>query len=478
MGPRIGLRALLATTMTTLILLLTRPSHGFVQQQRRGHHGRVALRQPHLETPRREAAVGGREGDGEDLDNLSFVSSSPAGQCSRRNYLAASVLATAAGLMIPPEPAAAAYTAAVRPTAYRVDSTIPPSLLPVTDKQKKAILSSLGRGFGTDKEAVFIDKINLNNMLNKAVFGSINAVSTLTNPKVKDSGPGYASFVCVGLPSQASTRDTDLAVQLLDPIVNVKQRASLSTAIGFAGFPYSSQAKLKGYQKGDVSLDELESVLSQAGVEAETWGLYKPLLEWAKQSDLDLLALAPERADAETARSKGLQFVEAERRSAYVVDPEGFIALPQDPRFKVYADRSLLKDFVPRNDKESPGSLFAERILVHEAGATAAAQYATSRPDSLVVLVAPMQDMRYLGGMNGRIPRIYRKLRPEDSKVTDKAVTTILLNPTARDTLSRTNYLRLEIGTSPEFLEYQTKVADYLWFSSSPKVNQLPRLMN
>jgi hypothetical protein len=213
-------------------------------------------------------------------------------------------------------------------------------------------------------------------------------------------------------------------------------------------------------------------------VDAETWGLYKPLLEWGKRSELDLLALAPEKEDAETARAKGLQYVDAERRSSYVVDPDGFIALPQDPRFKIYADRALLKDFVPRNDKESPGSLFAERILVHEAGATVAAQYATSRPDSLVVLVAPMQDMRYMGGMNGRIPRIYRKLRPEDSKVTDKAVTTILLNPTARDTLSRTNYLRLEIGTSPEFLDYQTKLADYLWFSSSPKVNQLPRLMN
>ena len=172
MGPRIGLRALLAAMTTTTLLLLTRPSHGFVQQQQqRGHHGRFALRQPHRDATWRNAAVGGRDGDGEDLDNLSFVSPSPAGQCSRRNYLAASVLAAATGLMIPPEPAAAAYTAAVRPTAYRVDSTIPPSLLPVMDKQKKAILSALGRGFGTDKEAVFIDKINLNNMLNRRFLG-------------------------------------------------------------------------------------------------------------------------------------------------------------------------------------------------------------------------------------------------------------------------------------------------------------------
>jgi hypothetical protein len=54
----------------------------------------------------------------------------------------------------------------------------------------------------------------------------------------------------------------------------------------------------------------------------------------------------------------------------------------------------------------------------------------------------------------------------------------VLLNPTAAETLSESNYLRLEIGTSPDTLEYQTKVADYLWFSSSPKVNMVHRMMN
>ena len=54
----------------------------------------------------------------------------------------------------------------------------------------------------------------------------------------------------------------------------------------------------------------------------------------------------------------------------------------------------------------------------------------------------------------------------------------VLLNPTAAETLSESNYLRLEIGTGPENLAYQTKVADYLWFSSSPKVNMVHRMMN
>jgi hypothetical protein len=36
----------------------------------------------------------------------------------------------------------------------------------------------------------------------------------------------------------------------------------------------------------------------------------------------------------------------------------------------------------------------------------------------------------------------------------------------------------LEIGTGPRTLEFQTKVADYLWFSSMPKVNLVTRLMD
>ena len=62
--------------------------------------------------------------------------------------------------------------------------------------------------------------------------------------------------------------------------------------------------------------------------------------------------------------------------------------------------------------------------------------------------------------------------------VDDDAVTTILINPSAQKTLSQSKFLRLEIGTGPSTIEYQTKVADYLWFSSIPKVNLLPRLMN
>ena len=127
--------------------------------------------------------------------------------------------------------------------------------------------------------------------------------------------------------------------------------------------------------------------------------------------------------------------------------------------------------------KSPSANFFAERILVHEAAATTVSRWATSRPDSLVVTVAPIPDVRFFWGMNGRVPRICKFLNPE-TLVTDEAVTTILLNPSAKETLSESRWLRLEIGTAPNNWEYQTKVADYLWFSSSPKVNMIPRMMN
>ena len=84
---------------------------------------------------------------------------------------------------------------------------------------------------------------------------------------------------------------------------------------------------------------------------------------------------------------------------------------------------------------------------------------------------------RFLEGINGRVPRVSRALDPA-SLVDAEAVATILLNPSARETLSESRWPRLEIGTAPNNWTYQTKVADYLWFSSMPKVNMLPRMMN
>jgi Haem-binding uptake, Tiki superfamily, ChaN len=377
------------------------------------------------------------------------------------------------------DPSSSSYKPARRPTAYRVDSTIPPTLLPIKSAGKeKKVLEALGRGSGTEKDAIVVDTVNLNNMLNKAVFGTVDAVESLSGRRKDESrvGPDYSSFVCLGVPSKTTSDDIDLALSLLSTILQPRKSSQMATALGLAVYPYSTQPSLDAYVEGTKTEEAIATDLAQAGVPEETTRLYVPLLRMAKSNGLKLLALAPEVDDVKVTRSRGLQNVDPDRRAAYVVDPEGFVAVPNDPKYQLYTDRSLFKDFEPVDSKDTIGNFFAERILVHEAAATAMASYAMKNPESLVAMVAPTPDLRFLGGMNGRIPRVCRAVNA-NSKVTDNAVTTILLNPTAEETLSRTRYLRLEIGTGPDTLPYQTKVADYLWFSAMPKVNMIPRLM-
>eukprot|EP00534_Pseudo-nitzschia_fraudulenta_P011253 CAMPEP_0201221194 /NCGR_PEP_ID=MMETSP0851-20130426/191981_1 /ASSEMBLY_ACC=CAM_ASM_000631 /TAXON_ID=183588 /ORGANISM="Pseudo-nitzschia fraudulenta, Strain WWA7" /LENGTH=482 /DNA_ID=CAMNT_0047510933 /DNA_START=57 /DNA_END=1505 /DNA_ORIENTATION=+ len=420
-------------------------------------------------------------------------------ELSRRNVcrsMVGTVATLSGGLLAGPDPALAmkedenGYVAAVRPTAYRVDSTQPPTLLPLTSARiEKNTLGQLGRGSGTDKEEIKVDTLNLNNFMNKLVFGSIDFVTQLAS-ETKDeskSGPGYASFICLGMPAATATKDVDLATSLLNSMLQGRDN-KLATALGLSFCPMSVQPALDAYAKsGNESM--LQSAMKEAGLTSDTIDLYMPLIRSAKDKSLAFLAMYPEIVDVKAARATGLGSVDFERRQSYVIDPQGFISATQGPKYKLYTDRSLLKDFAPANADDNVKGFFAERIFVHETAASVAAKYAVDKPESLVTIVASTSDVRYLQGINGRIPRVYGSLVKQNNangansqtvtnKVSENAVTTILLNPTAAETLSAGRFLRLEIGTGPETLDYQAKVADYLWFSSSPKVNLIPRLMN
>ena len=479
-----GKQTVLVVFAVALTLLQTKPCIGFQLTQEQ-HRPMVVV----------SAASENEEVDSEN-DRLSGSSNV---ELSRRDACC-SAIGTAAtvtcGLFAGADPALAVkpdengYVPAVRPTAYRVDSTQPPTLLPlISARKEKGTLLELGRGSGTDKEEIKIDTVNLNNFMNKAVFGSIDAVSKLLSETKDESkiGPGYASFICLGVPSTTTTKDIDLATSLLNSMLQERNN-KLSTALGLSFCPMSVQPALDAYIKSGND-SALRSAMKEAGVTSGTVDLYMPLIRFAKEMSLDFLALSPEYGDIEAARTNGLAAVDIKRRQSYVPDAQGFISMTQDPRYKLYTDRSLLKEFAPTKGDDSVKGFFAERIFVHETAASVVAKYAVDKPESLVTILAPTPDVRYLQGINGRIPRVYGSLVKQNNenganpqtvtnKVSDNAVTTILLNPTAAETLSAGRFLRLEIGTGPETLDYQAKVADYLWFSSSPKVNLIPRMMN
>ena len=376
-------------------------------------------------------------------DDLSHANSISELEISRRQAISLGVTSVTSVVVSASQEAAATddvYHPAKRSTAYIVDSTIPPTLIPLNAREESKILASLGRGSGTNKDAIADDSVNLNNILNKAVFGTINAISDLvaiTGREETKSGPGYASFVCLGLPQVTRPVDIDLAVGLLTPLIEARKSIKGETAMGLAFAPLSTQPALDAFLQDGNEAALLEA-MTDAGVTETTVLLYTPLLQLAKSQNLKVLALAPQVEDADIARKQGLQSVNTGRHAQYVVDTEGFIALTQDPKFKLYTDRSLLEDFDPVDNKDLQGNFFAQRILAHEAAATALAKYAVSRPDSFVALLAPTPDLRFLGGINGRIPRVCEYLNKESNKVTNDAVTTILLNPTAKVRLYKT----------------------------------------
>ena len=453
---------------------------------------------------------------------------SPIMTISRRSVLIQSAAASVAALGTLPQSASALppiasfsgrvstksnggiYVPAKRCTAYLVDSTIPPSLIPYRASREAAILKGLGMGMGTPKGPIIEDDINLNNVMNRAVYGTFDAVKgavegvmgTGDTTSIR-SGPNYQSFVFLGAnfddadtasPDKmagATNADAALAVDLLTDICRPRERNG-NTAIGMAFAPRSGQDTFDYYllTKSASSLEEYDlerkvvETLTALGANEELAERHLPIMKFAKKRGCALLALAPELSDLAIVQKSGLQSLDPTRREAYVADAQGFIALTQEPRFKLYTDKSLLKDFTASSSagddasmKSEQGNFFAERILVHEACATTISRWATSRPNSLVVTIAPICDVRFLGGINARVPRICEHLNP-NSLVDDEAVTTILLNPNAQETLSESKWPRLEIGTAPNNWTYQSKVADYLWFSSMPKVSMLPRMMN
>ncbi len=401
---------------------------------------------------------------------------------------------------------------AKRATAYLVDSTIPPTLVPFKAQREAAILKGLGNGSGTQKTPFIEEGVTLNNMMNKGVFGTIDFIKSATSGIVGDGDgsdnndenvnlnddtnnsrdeskkkkqQGYdATFVFLGLDyNNDSGEDTQLAIDLISDIT--KPRRGLDTAIALSFVPISLQKALNEYimssDNNNQASEDIVKILINDGQVPQNIALNQlPILKYAKSKQLKLIASSPEPSDVQTVRTQGLQNVDPERRGSYVSDAQGFIEWTQQPKNKLYTERSLLKDWVALDEKETtPGGFFAEKILIHETIATRMANYAflDGKKGSLVINISSIPDVRFLGGPNGRIARICKAIKP-NTVVDDEAVTTILINPSAEETLSQSRFLRLEIGTAPSNLAYQTKVADYLWFSTIPKVNMLPRMMN
>ncbi|CAM9762629.1 unnamed protein product, partial [Choristocarpus tenellus] len=116
-------------------------------------------------------------------------------------------------------------------------------------------------------------------------------------------------------------------------------------------------------------------------------------------------------------------------------------------------------------------NFFSARIFGDEGVASAAVSYFTENNSTPLLVLQREDHVKYGFGASARAERIAENLGGAIS------VKTVMLNPTSVDSFSMTTSLRLALEYADDL--YAGKpFADYFWFTKSPKVNLIPRMLN
>jgi hypothetical protein len=202
----------------------------------------VAFRRFQVEETRNELldCFHPENGDTKILSTTRFIQQNSDSQ-SRRDALLSLILSSyATPTAVAAINGGSEYTPAKRATAYFVDSTIPPTLVPYSKPREAAILKSLGNGYGTIKDLSLLDTaVNLNNIMNKTISGIYGQLFSSKNT----GQPLDSSFVFFGM-DYASSDDVQLSIDLIKEIIKPRIRdLSSNTALGLSWAPQSTQSK-------------------------------------------------------------------------------------------------------------------------------------------------------------------------------------------------------------------------------------------
>lgn len=166
----------------------------------------------------------------------------------------------------------------------------------------------------------------------------------------------------------------------------------------------------------------------------------------------------------------------------------GFLQSVLAEGFKRYSDSVITSRFEEvSSDRRftSVENYFSYRILQQEYIATLVARrFADASKEQgrsskeLVILLAPESDIKFGLGVEERVKRSLNRVRADSPPSSSSSrVYSVLLNPSATDSLSDTAQLRLVLAYGP-LLRYQRPLADFLWFSEYPPVRLLTRTKN
>uniref|UniRef100_A0A6U4EE27 Haem-binding uptake Tiki superfamily ChaN domain-containing protein n=1 Tax=Phaeomonas parva TaxID=124430 RepID=A0A6U4EE27_9STRA len=279
--------------------------------------------------------------------------------------------------------------------------------------------------------------------------------------------------------SSSSSQDAELAVKHM-----TQGALSGDKELGFAlaTFDRRQQAALDAYAGDKSSSDRdaeaaLVAAATAAGADEIAVRNQLPLLRFARERGATLLAVGVPPAVLQGVDKGGLEGMSAEDRQYYVPDADAFLSTIRVKGFQRYAQNVILGADAPQGK-----NAFAVAILRHEAMASGAARYLrkgiTEGVRRQAILVADTRDVIYYFGAQMRLQRLapQPETRAEGAAPAEFKVRSILLNPTASDSLSELPELRLALGITPKSVKEAYPLADLICFSGSPAVSLLTRM--
>lgn len=366
------------------------------------------------------------------------LSKSSSGDINRRRFLQSSSCFIAALIAAPHESLGNIVSSPApskRPLFWSIDNESPPNMQPYTNQGEKRMLKDIAK----NANAVFIGE------------------------------------------HHESPQDHELQASIISRLL--KDRKEL--AIGVEMVQQKFQPALDAYiskQIKDIELADKELFETTEWTKHWPWEFesYFPVLHLAREKGISLVALNIDSETMNKVKENGLDGLSPEEKEKLVSDPKGFINAVTNKGFKYYADRVILSSFeddVKRGvfpaTMQGKANFFAARILQDEAIANRMAQYLQDNPKALMVTILGADHVKFGYGSSWRLERLMSSAAavPLESR-------TILLNPSAKDSLSLSTTLRLRLGNNGEREEFSKPLANLLIFSSSPRVNLLTHPLN
>jgi hypothetical protein len=201
---------------------------------------------------------------------------------------------------------------------------------------------------------------------------------------------------------------------------------------------------------------------------------------------------------------KGFEGLTDDDRAKYMPDPTDFVQSVANKGFKRYADASIVDDYnrdaqrLGKKAADMPSSekYFAKEILQNEGIAAQLAKNVAGRPNDLTVLVTDDSRVRFGYGVKERTLKLLQVLEaggggegapaPPSGGGSAAAITatgnpdrvlSVMIDPTAADSLSATAQLRLSLAYG-QYLGDQRPLADFVWFSEAPPLKIIARPKN